>query len=223
MYKEEGVFGQGRVAGAHDVAANRERVERRVEARLAMRRDHPLASKPETEARDLMAYAWALPPTNTPLRGYWEAMVREAGGEPPHVGIECGSVLTIRELLLETDMLTLLSPDQLRVEIDAGLLVSRAPPPSFSPALLLVRPPSPAISPAAAYLTRCSIYAHDVADSTPSSMERVRPGLAQWTPADWASNQYAFEWHLARAVRSHASAAQPRRARCTLQHARPGT
>ncbi len=96
--------------------------------RLAMRRDHPLASKPETEARDLMAYAWALPPTNTPLRGYWEAMVREAGGEPPHVGIECGSVLTIRELLLETDMLTLLSPDQLRVEIDAGLLVSRAPP-----------------------------------------------------------------------------------------------
>ena len=36
--EEEGVFGQGRVAGAHDVAANRERVERRVEARLAMRR-----------------------------------------------------------------------------------------------------------------------------------------------------------------------------------------
>ena len=56
----------------------------------------------------------------------------------------------------------------------------------------------------AAHLTRCSIFAHDVADSTPSSMERVRPGLVQWTPADWASNQYAFEWHLARAVRSHA-------------------
>ena len=56
----------------------------------------------------------------------------------------------------------------------------------------------------AAFLTRCSVYAHDIADSTPSSMERVRPGLAQWTPADWASNQYAFEWHLARAVRSHA-------------------
>ena len=36
--EKEGVFGQGRVAGAHDVAANRERVERRVEARLAMRR-----------------------------------------------------------------------------------------------------------------------------------------------------------------------------------------
>src|SRR3546814_8027579 len=44
-----------------------------------------------------------------------------ACGELPEVSIECGSVLTIRELLLETDMLTLLSRDQLRVEIEAGL------------------------------------------------------------------------------------------------------
>src|SRR3546814_11911588 len=44
-----------------------------------------------------------------------------ACGELPGVSIECGSVLTIRELLLETDMLTLLSRDQLRVEIEAGL------------------------------------------------------------------------------------------------------
>src|SRR3546814_8951690 len=56
----------------------------------------------------------------TPLRGYWSAMMH-ACGELPEVSIECGSVLTIRELLLETDMLTLLSRDQLRVEIEAGL------------------------------------------------------------------------------------------------------
>lgn len=52
----------------------------------------------------------------------------DACGELPEVSIECGSVLTIRELLLETDMLTLLSPDQLRVEIEAGLHLTLAPP-----------------------------------------------------------------------------------------------
>ncbi|HBK14976.1 MAG TPA: LysR family transcriptional regulator, partial [Erythrobacter sp.] len=51
------------------------------------------------------------------------------GGAEPEVRIECGSVLTIRELLLETDMLSLLSPDQLRVEIEAGL-IETSPPPS---------------------------------------------------------------------------------------------
>ena len=44
------------------------------------------------------------------------------------MAIECGSVLTIRELLLESDRLSLLSRDQLRVEIEAGLIETRPPP-----------------------------------------------------------------------------------------------
>lgn len=95
---------------------------------LIMRPGHPLADCDALSAARLMAYPWVLPSAQTPLRGYWEEMMKRAGGEPPHVAIECGSVLTIRELLLETDMLTLLSPDQLRVEIDAGLLVPRETP-----------------------------------------------------------------------------------------------
>ena len=74
-----------------------------------------------------MVAQWTLPSPSTPLRGYWHDMMAAAGQIAPHVAIECGSVLTIRELLLASDMLTLLSPDQIRVEIDAGLLVVRAP------------------------------------------------------------------------------------------------
>jgi LysR family transcriptional regulator of gallate degradation len=51
-------------------------------------------------------------------------MLRSLGHEPPHVPVECGSVMTIRQLLLAGDGLSLLSPDQLSVELQAGLLVS---------------------------------------------------------------------------------------------------
>lgn len=95
---------------------------------VILRSGHPLARHESPTAAELTAYGWILPSAQTPLRGYWEAMLTDAGCAAPSVAIECGSVLTIREILLETDMLTLLSPDQLRVEIEARLLVARPPP-----------------------------------------------------------------------------------------------
>lgn len=96
--------------------------------KIILRRDHPLATSHTSDASALATYPWIMPATGTPLRDYWETMLRGAGVEPPHIAIECGSVLTTRQLLLGSDAVTLLSPDQLAVEIDAGLLVSRAPP-----------------------------------------------------------------------------------------------
>jgi hypothetical protein len=55
-------------------------------------------------------------------------MMRKAGVEPPAVHIECGAVLTVRQLLLRSDALTMLSPAQLAMEIDAGLIAQRVPP-----------------------------------------------------------------------------------------------
>ncbi|MGB5725318.1 MAG: LysR family transcriptional regulator, partial [Parasphingorhabdus sp.] len=40
--------------------------------------------------------------------------------------IECGSVITIRQILIESDFLTLLSPDQVAVELEAGWLTKIA-------------------------------------------------------------------------------------------------
>ena len=36
--------------------------------------------------------------------------------------IECGSVMVIRGLLVQSDLLTLLSPDQVALEVGAGML-----------------------------------------------------------------------------------------------------
>jgi LysR family transcriptional regulator of gallate degradation len=76
----------------------------------------------------LARFPWILPARDTPLRQYWEDMMREAGAEPPHVSIECGSVLTVRQLLLGSDALTLLSAAQLAVELQAGVLAARPTP-----------------------------------------------------------------------------------------------
>ncbi len=95
---------------------------------IIMRAGHPLCSKSRVSGDDLGKYPWVMPSATTPLHGYWTEMFAAAKVDLPHLEIECGSVLTIRELLLETDLMTLLSPDQLRVEIDAGLLVAHSPP-----------------------------------------------------------------------------------------------
>ena len=96
---------------------------------IIMRADHVLRARSEPlNAKALREHPWILPGRSTPLRTYWEEMLRSLDVEPPHVAIECGSVLTIRELLLSSDALTLLSTDQLRVEIEGGLLAWRSPP-----------------------------------------------------------------------------------------------
>ena len=94
---------------------------------LIMRAGHPLLDGPGSSDR-LLAYPWLLPNPETPLRRYWEAMLRDLGRDPPHVGIECGSVIMIRQLLLSSDALTLLSPDQVAVELAAGLLAAMPTP-----------------------------------------------------------------------------------------------
>jgi LysR family transcriptional regulator of gallate degradation len=78
---------------------------------------------------DLARYPWIVPSPGAPLRTGFEAMFRAAGLTPPIVPIECGSVMMIREILMQTDFLTLLSPDQVSVERQAGWLTSLGEPP----------------------------------------------------------------------------------------------
>ncbi|MBT2186996.1 LysR family transcriptional regulator [Sphingobium nicotianae] len=78
---------------------------------------------------DLARYLWILPSAGAPLRAGFEAMFRDAGLAPA-VPIECGSVMMVREILMQTDFLTLLSPEQVTVEQQAGWLVSLGEPPA---------------------------------------------------------------------------------------------
>lgn len=98
------------------------------------RRGHPLA-RIIADSRDgnilpqLATFPWIVAGPGTPLRSQWEGMFRSGNVEPPAVPIECGSVITIREILTKSDFLTLLSPDQVSVELEAGWLeqLSAAP------------------------------------------------------------------------------------------------
>jgi LysR family transcriptional regulator of gallate degradation len=87
------------------------------------RAGHPLADAPHTTAQ-LASFEWIVPARGTPLRAMWEAMFTRAGVAVPRVSIECGSVILIRGLLLDSDCLTMLSPDQVAVELAAGLLAT---------------------------------------------------------------------------------------------------
>jgi LysR family transcriptional regulator of gallate degradation len=86
---------------------------------------HPLEQSSATIA-DLARFPWTVPGPGAPLRLQWEKMFTDAGVQPPNVPIECGSVITIRQILLDSDFLTLLSPDQVAVELEAGWLTKIA-------------------------------------------------------------------------------------------------
>ncbi len=87
---------------------------------IVARADHPLAVAGNSDAASLMAYPWIVGGQGAPLRLQWEALF--AGGPLPPAPIDCGSVMTIRGLLLAGDYLTLLSPAQIWMELRAGLL-----------------------------------------------------------------------------------------------------
>lgn len=94
---------------------------------IIARAGHPLAQGWDADA--LRQYPWILTPEGTPLRQLWRHMVEAIGGDLPPVPIECGSVMTIRELLVRGDYLTMLSVDQLALELDAGLVADIGPAP----------------------------------------------------------------------------------------------
>ncbi|WP_294356390.1 LysR substrate-binding domain-containing protein, partial [uncultured Sphingomonas sp.] len=54
----------------------------------------------------------------------WQQMFDHADKPRPDAPIQCGSVALIRGVLVRSDFLTLLSPDQVSAEIDSGSLVT---------------------------------------------------------------------------------------------------
>lgn len=90
------------------------------------RADHPLAGDHMPPMEYLAAYPWIVGQPGTPLRAQWEALF--VGHAPPPAPIECGSVMVAREVLRESDFLTLLSPQQVSLEIGTGMLAPIGPP-----------------------------------------------------------------------------------------------
>ncbi len=87
------------------------------------RSGHPLSKLKRTvTTKDLVNYPWAISARGTPLRVQWDHLFASAKVPPPQIPIESGSVIANREILKNSDFLTLLSRDQVAAELEAGSL-----------------------------------------------------------------------------------------------------
>lgn len=94
---------------------------------VVSRRGHPL-TKGRVDAASLAGFPWIMAPRSTPMRAVWEDLFRREGVAAPAVAVECSSILAIHGLLVESDWLTLLSPEQVSREVEAGRLALIGPP-----------------------------------------------------------------------------------------------
>jgi len=81
---------------------------------------HPLAAVDNPTFDDFARFGWIVGQSDTPLRTRWAALFE--GRSTPAAPVECGSVMVIRGVLRDSDLLTLLSPDQVALEIESGIL-----------------------------------------------------------------------------------------------------
>lgn len=83
-------------------------------------REHSLARAPHVSVETLRRYQWVLPPKGSPRREAYEHVFSE--GLPPAASIETYSLSTIRIVLTDSDMLTVLSWTEVLSERRFGLL-----------------------------------------------------------------------------------------------------
>ena len=89
---------------------------------LVARAGHPLAGRRRLGLADLEGYPWVLSRAGTPLRVSLEQFFEKTGEAPPLPAVETGDLALLRGLLLESDMLTVLSAHQLHHEVRTGQL-----------------------------------------------------------------------------------------------------
>jgi LysR family transcriptional regulator, regulator for genes of the gallate degradation pathway len=87
------------------------------------RRDHPLARKRRILDRDLASARWALSRQGSPTRELIAHSLAKKGLKTLVPVVETGDLAILRGLLLHSDMITAISPQQMRYELDNGSLV----------------------------------------------------------------------------------------------------
>jgi LysR family transcriptional regulator of gallate degradation len=91
-------------------------------AALVARAGHPLEGAKRIGIHELAGYPWVLSRAGTPVRVLIEQFFERQGVAPPLPAVETGDLALLRGLLLESDMLTVLSAHQLHHEVRTGQL-----------------------------------------------------------------------------------------------------
>ena len=89
---------------------------------IVARREHPWTARKRIPPDDLAKARWVLPRVHTPNRTLFERALEQRGLPPPDVVVETSDLAVLRGVLLNTDLLTAISPRQLSYELAAGLL-----------------------------------------------------------------------------------------------------
>lgn len=89
---------------------------------VVARAGHPLVKARSVSLKDLTAFPWVVSRPGAPLRIKVEALFHECGLDLPGRMIETNSLIMIRDLLMESDRLALLSTFQVDQEISRGVV-----------------------------------------------------------------------------------------------------
>lgn len=89
---------------------------------IICRAGHPLLELESLDAEQLAKFAWVVPAEGTPTRTAFKDIFDHAQCDQPSRIVESSSQILIRELLLGSDRLTLISNHQMERELDQGLL-----------------------------------------------------------------------------------------------------
>jgi LysR family transcriptional regulator of gallate degradation len=87
-----------------------------------VRTGHPLTRLSTVTIDDLMQARWILPPGRTPTRELFNLSFARMSGTVPNSPIETSDLSILRALLLNSDLVTALSPQQLDFELKQGVL-----------------------------------------------------------------------------------------------------
>ncbi|NOI75868.1 LysR family transcriptional regulator [Vibrio coralliilyticus] len=88
--------------------------------RILARAEHPLTKAQSLTLKDLHDASWVVSGANTPGRKMFEDMFSNEGIEAPTRLVEASSQMLVKELLLGSDRLTLLSQHQIHRELNEG-------------------------------------------------------------------------------------------------------
>ncbi|MBL4813604.1 MAG: LysR family transcriptional regulator [Rhodobacteraceae bacterium] len=89
---------------------------------IIARAGHPLAQNDNISPEELQKYPWIVPRKGTPTRAYFDTLLHDDwGGDLPHL-IESSSLILIRGLLVQSQRLTIISKQQVELDVENNVL-----------------------------------------------------------------------------------------------------
>jgi LysR family transcriptional regulator of gallate degradation len=120
---------------------------------VVARYGHPLGARKRIAFAAIARCDWVLPRKGAPTRDLFEKVLASRGHARPRIAVETSDLAVLRGVLLESDMLTAISPRQLHYELEAKLLtVIPAPLPETKRQIGITRRTDSHASPAASLL-----------------------------------------------------------------------